>query len=397
MLRKITVLLLVIAMVFSLAACGGTEPAEEPAEEPEEGSEEPAEEPAEGAEGNWKIGIATGTVSQNEEEYRAAQEVMEKYGEEHVIIQTYPDKFMDEQETVIANIVGMASDPDVKAIIAVQAIPGTVAAFEKVREMRGDDILLISGTVAEDPAMAASRNDIALQIDELGMGPALIEQIKKQGAETFIHYSFPRHMSYALLAERRDIWKELAAEEGIEFVEVDAPDPTGDAGVSGAQQFILEDVPKQVERYGKDTAFFSTNCSMQPPLIEAVYETGAIYPQPCCPSPYHGFPAALNIEIPEENQGDTEWMIEQIRAKVAENDMTGRMSTWPVPMAMSFLRSGADYAVMWINGEVDRFDLEALEQVMYEDAGVEMKFTPLEQDGVVYDNYIMVLSDYVDF
>ncbi|MBG0765385.1 MAG: DUF3798 domain-containing protein, partial [Tissierellales bacterium] len=328
---------------------------------------------------------------------RAAEQVQEKYGEEHVIIQTYPDKFMDEQETVIANIVGMASDPDVKAIIAVQAIPGTVAAFEKVREMRGDDILLISGTVAEDPAMASSRNDIALQIDELGMGPALIEQIKKQGAETFIHYSFPRHMSYALLAARRDIWKELSAEEGIEFVEVDAPDPTGDAGVSGAQQFILEDVPKQVEKYGKNTAFFSTNCSMQPPLIKAVYEEGAIYPQPCCPSPYHGFPSALQIEIPEENQGDTEWMIEQIRDKMAEKGMTGRMSTWPVPMAMSFLRSGADYAVKWINGEVDRFDLEALKQVMYEDTGVEMQFTPLEQDGVVYDNYIMVLSDYVDF
>jgi hypothetical protein len=245
--------------------------------------------------------------------------------------------------------------------------------------------------------MAASRNDIALQIDELGMGPALIEQIKKQGAETFIHYSFPRHMSYALLAARRDIWKELSAEEGIEFVEVDAPDPTGDAGVSGAQQFILEDVPKQVEKYGKNTAFFSTNCSMQPPLIKAVYEEGAIYPQPCCPSPYHGFPSALQIEIPEENQGDTEWMIEQIRDKMAEKGMTGRMSTWPVPMAMSFLRSGADYAVKWINGEVDRFDLEALKQVMYEDTGVEMQFTPLEQDGVVYDNYIMVLSDYVDF
>jgi predicted small lipoprotein YifL len=395
MFRKITVLLLVIAMVFSLAACGGSEPAEEPAE----GSEEPAEgeEPAESANENWKIGIATGTVSQNEEEYRAAEQVQEKYGEEHVIIQTYPDKFMDEQETVIANIVGMASDPDVKAIIAVQAIPGTVAAFEKVREMRGDDILLISGTVAEDPAMASSRNDIALQIDELGMGPALIEQIKKQGAETFIHYSFPRHMSYALLAARRDIWKELSAEEGIEFVEVDAPDPTGDAGVSGAQQFILEDVPKQVEKYGKNTAFFSTNCSMQPPLIKAVYEEGAIYPQPCCPSPYHGFPSALQIEIPEEHQGDTEWMIEQIRDKMAEKGMTGRMSTWPVPMAMSFLRSGADYAVKWINGEVDRFDLEALKQVMYEDTGVEMQFTPLEQDGVVYDNYIMVLSDYVDF
>ncbi|HCX78922.1 MAG TPA: hypothetical protein DG577_05900, partial [Firmicutes bacterium] len=50
-------------------------------------------------------------------------------------------------------------------------------------------------------------------------------------------------------------------------------------GVSGAQQFILEDVPRQIEQYGKDTAFFSTNCSMQEPLIRSVLEGGAIYPQ----------------------------------------------------------------------------------------------------------------------
>ncbi len=394
MFRKITVLLLVIVMVFSLAACG------QPADEPEEPAEEPAEgeEPAEEANENWKIGIATGTVSQNEEEYRAAQQIQEKYGEEHVLIQTYPDKFMDEQETVIANIVGMASDPDVKAIIAVQAIPGTAAAFEKAREMRGDDILLISGQVQEDPEMVSSRNDIVLQLDDLGMGPAMVEQVKKQGAETFVHYSFPRHMSYALLSTRRDILRDLCEEEGIEFVEVDSPDPTGDAGISGSQQFILEDVPKQVDKYGKDTAFFSTNCSQQPPLIKAVYDAGAIYPQPCCPSPYHGFPSALQIDIPEDKQGDTEWMIEQIRAKMSENNMTGRMSSWPVPMAMSFMRSSADYAVEWINGDIEeRWDQAAMERLMFEDAGVEMRFSPLEQDGTVYDNYMMIISDYVDF
>ncbi|MDW7669609.1 MAG: DUF3798 domain-containing protein [Bacillota bacterium] len=393
MFRKITVLLLVVVMVLSLAACG--QPADEP-EEPVEG-EEPAEEPADES-GNWKIGIATGTVSQNEEEYRAAQQIQEKYGEEHVIIQTYPDKFMDEQETVIANIVGMASDPDVKAIIAVQAIPGTVAAFEKAREMRGDDILLISGQVQEDPEMTSSRNDFVLQLDDLGMGPAMVAQAKKQGAKTFIHYSFPRHMSYALLSTRRDILRDLCEEEGIEFVEVDSPDPTGDAGISGSQQFILEDVPKQVDKYGKDTAFFSTNCSQQPPLIKAIYDAQAIYPQPCCPSPYHGFPSSLQIDIPEDKQGDTEWMIEQIRVKMAENDMTGRMSSWPVPMAMSFMRSSADYAVEWINGDIEeRWDQAAMERIMFEDAGVEMTFTPLEQDGKEYDNYMMIISDYVDF
>ena len=92
-----------------------------------------------------------------------------------------------------------------------------------------------------------------------------------------IHYSFPRHMSYALIVARHENMKKYCAENGIELVDVTAPDPTGDAGITGAQQFILEDVPRQIEKYGKDTVFFTTNCGMQEPLIRSVFENGAIY------------------------------------------------------------------------------------------------------------------------
>ncbi len=45
--------------------------------------------------------------------------------------------------------------------------------------------------------------------------------------------------------------KDTCAEIGLEFVDASAPDPTGDAGVAGAQQFILEDVPRMVEKIWK--------------------------------------------------------------------------------------------------------------------------------------------------
>ncbi len=51
---------------------------------------------------NYKIGIITGTVSQGEEEYRAAEKMKLKYGDK-IVLQTYPDSFMKEQETTIAN------------------------------------------------------------------------------------------------------------------------------------------------------------------------------------------------------------------------------------------------------------------------------------------------------
>ncbi len=75
---------------------------------------------------------------------------------------------------------------------------------------------------------------------------------------------------------------------------------------------------------------------MQVPLISAALDEGAIYPQPCCPSPYHGFPSALGIEIPEDKKGDVQFAIDQITAEVAERGGTGRFSTWPVPVAMMF-------------------------------------------------------------
>jgi len=394
-LKKFLSILLVLSLALSLAACGGSAPAEEPATDDTAAAETPAEEPAE--DDNWKIGIMTGTVSQNEEEYRAAQNVIKKYGEEHVMLMTYPDKFMDEQETTIANLVSMASDPDVKALIIVQAVPGTSAAIDKAREVN-PDVLVIAGTPGENPADIASRADIALNLDELTMGRTMMEQAQKQGAEVFVHYSFPRHMSYALLSARRDLLKENADKLGIEFVDATALDPTGDAGLSGAQQFILEDTPRMIEKYGKNTAFFSTNCGLQIPLIKMVAEGGAIYPQPCCPSPYHGFPSALGIEIPEEKQGDIDFVVAEISAKLADMGQTGRMSTWPVPCSMMFVEAGAEYALAWMNGETDgRVDVDVLAEKFEEYAGVPIAMSSLDENGEKYDNYLMVLLGYLDF
>lgn len=377
MFKRVIAFLLVVAMVMSMAACG--------------------DQATIGKDAKWKIGIMTNTVSQNEEEYRAAQNVLAKYGADHVIHMTYPDKFMDEQETTIANAVSMASDPDLKALLFVQAVPGTAAAIDKVREIN-PDLLIIAGVPGEDPKMIAEKADVVFQPDELSMGSTIPEQAKKQGAKVFVHYSFPRHMSYPLLAARRDLMKEKCDEIGLEFVDATAPDPTGDAGTPGAQQFILEDVPRMVDQYGKDTAFFSTNCSMQVPLIKAALDEGAIYPQPCCPSPYHGFPSALGIEIPEDKKGDIGYVVEEIKKGVAAKDGTGRFSTWPVPVAMMFIEAGAEYAIDYIQGNTNgKMDLAKLQEKFKDYAEVSITTTALEENGVKYDNYQLVLLDFLNF
>ena len=76
---------------------------------------------------NWKVAILTGTVSQGEEEFRAAEKALATYGPEHIVTATYPDNFMSEMETTVSQIVSFASDPDVKAIVMCQAVPGAKA------------------------------------------------------------------------------------------------------------------------------------------------------------------------------------------------------------------------------------------------------------------------------
>ena len=78
----------------------------------------------------FKIGVVTGTVSQGEDEYRGAEAVVKKYGKE-IIHVTYPDKFMQEQETTIARIVELAYDPQVKAIVICQGVPGNNSGNKK--------------------------------------------------------------------------------------------------------------------------------------------------------------------------------------------------------------------------------------------------------------------------
>ena len=94
------------------------------------------------AEGNWKIAILTGTTSQGEEEFRAAERA-QKADPEHIVTDTYPDNFMAETETTISKLIAFASDPDVKAIVMCQAVPGAKAAFDKIRAMGRDDMLLM--------------------------------------------------------------------------------------------------------------------------------------------------------------------------------------------------------------------------------------------------------------
>jgi len=339
---------------------------------------------------NFKIGIMTGTVSQGEDEFRAGQAVIRTYGADHVKHVTYPDNFMNEQETVIAQLVGLADDPDVKVIVVGQAIPGSIPAARKIREKR-PDIKIAFIEPHEDPDMVNKTVDICIQPDQLARGRTIIGIAKGMGVTDFVHYSFPRHMSQQLLAERRDIMKAEAAKQGIRFHFVTAPDPMGEGGLNATQQFVLEDVPRELKTYGPKTAFFSTNCGMMDPMIKSVVTNGGYIPEQCCPSPTHGYPTALGIAIPPDKAGDMVYINAENKRVIAEHHMTGHFATWPVPEVMLSIRAMTDLMVDSVEGKADYKDPAQVKAYMEKLAGVPITLS--KYDANTGNSYLFLVSN----
>ncbi|MBI4585179.1 MAG: DUF3798 domain-containing protein [Planctomycetes bacterium] len=352
-----------------------------------------------------KIGIMTGTVSQGEDELRGAERLILRYGKERIAHTTYPDDFMSEQETLVNKLRQLAEDPAVGVILVAQAVPGCIKAMKDIRRFR-PEMKFILIAPQEDPAQVAEYADLLMVTDDLERGRTIAEAAKRMGAKTLVHYSFPRHLSQELISRRRDLMARTAKDLGIEFVPVNAPDPMGDQKLPGAQKFILEDVPRQVARYGRETAFFSTNCGMQEPLIRAVIESGAFFPEQCCPSPTHGYPGALGIAIAPEIAGDIPKIRAEVGRAVAARRARGRLATWPVSLHIVMIEAAAELAFQALEEGPEGSersmgwkDLARVKRALDQAAGVPVALRPYRSaDGKTeLPNFLLALLETVPF
>ena len=303
---------------------------------------------------SFHIGIVTGTVSQSEDDLRGAELMIQKYGNSasggmitHV---TYPDNFPSEQETTISQILGLADDPKMKVIVVNQAVPGTAEAFRRVREKRSD-IILLAGEPQEDPGVISEAADISVHADYIGRGYTIPLGAKKMGAKTFVHISFPRHMSLETLGLRRSIMEEACKDLGLKFVFETAPDPTSDVGMAGAQQYILENTPAWIEKYGKDAAFFCTNDGETEPLLKQIAKYGGLFVEADLPSPLMGYPGALGIDLSKE-QGDWPAILKKVEEAVVKAGGGKRMGTWAYSWGYTTTAALAEYGKRYVEGTV---------------------------------------------
>ena len=305
--KKVVCMLLALVMALSLVACGD-KPADNTDTVP------------------YRIGIVTGSVSQSEDDRRGAEAFQKEYGEDMVQLAIYPDNFTEETETTIQSIVNLSADPLMKAIIVNQAVPGTTEAFRKIKETR-PDIICIAGEAHEDLPEISSAADLVTNNDFVSRGYLIIRTAHELGCDTFVHISFPRHMSYETMSRRVAIMKAACEEFGMKFVLETAPDPTSDVGVSGAQAYILEQVPAWVEKYGQKAAYFCTNDAHTEPLLKRLLECGGYFIEADLPSPLMGYPGALGIDLTEE-AGDFEKILTKVESAIVEKGGADHFGTW---------------------------------------------------------------------
>jgi hypothetical protein len=144
---------------------------------------------------------------------------------------------------------------------------------------------------------------------------------------------------------------------GVNFYRETASDPQSDVGIPGAQQFILEHMSEWVEKYGKDTVFFTTNDAQTEPLLKKVAELGAFFVEPDLPSTIMGYPGAFGIDLKEE-AGDWPAILKKVEEAVVAAGGGGRMGTWAYSYNYTTTAALAEFGKRIVEGtaKLDSFD-----------------------------------------
>lgn len=342
------------------------------------------------ADEDYKIGIVTPTVTVSEDEFRGAQEMVQKYPD-LVVHKTIPENFATDKEGCISVITSLADDPEMKYIIFDCGMEGIIPAFQTIREKRPDIVTMVTSN--DDPKLLNEYVDISITTDWNRRGETIATKAHEMGAKTFIHYSFPTHMASESKVIRRDRMKETCEKLGMEFVEITTPDPQTGNGRAPMLQFLREDIPRQIEKYGPDTNIFGTNCPMYDVILDEAFKLKFIVAEQCCPTPTQSYPTILNLEITEEDLGNYDKINEMITEKSAEAGMTGRLSGWAMPSSVYIPKFKVELAKYMHDNNLKPEDVlskEFLDNFSKEHMPVSADFA-IAGEGL--DNYYMLILE----
>ncbi|MBQ6267332.1 MAG: DUF3798 domain-containing protein [Clostridia bacterium] len=321
MLKKILAAVLVLTLVFTLAACSKNKVKVDLPEK--------------------KVAILVAPESQDPETYRRAKELEKTYSK-NVVVREYPD-----------SRVLKAGDPEIKKIAEELAADASIGALVFARATQFADIS-ISAAKSANPALKilcvepeqtlakyAERSDFVFCCDWSKAAPAIIAQAKAQGAETFVMLSFDRQLNdNALTGGARVAFEEACKTQELKFYYESSLDPIFSGGISKAQQTLGEIVArmrKNQKLSNENVCFFSTDSSVQTALIEQAENNSFVYVSPAFPSIYSGVAELFPDLAAPESVKDTASFLTALKEAVAGRASKARLAAYTFPLAATLL------------------------------------------------------------
>ncbi len=303
----------------------------------------------------YHIGVVVDSGSQNHGAWAMIRTFGEIKNGGMIDLRTYPRDFIARQKNAVAQIISLAEDPLMKAIIVNQAIPGTLEAFRAVRNKR-PEMLLIAIKPHEEQLALSQYASLVLNDDFIASGYRTLWTAKALGARNFVHLSFPRHLRIEAVLRHRKIMDEASKELGLRFIDETVLDPQDRCGISCAQQYVHDKLPLWLEKYGPETTFFVTNNELVEPLIRQIIKFGGYF---IGSSPLQGYPAALGIKLRKGYQ-DFDLVMRDVEEAIIARGAAGRLGSKPYSFPYASLAGSVQHAINCIEGRSHITDLHDL-------------------------------------
>ena len=114
-----------------------------------------------------------------------------------------------------------------------------------------------------------------------------------------------------------------------------------EGGLPATQQFVLEDVPREIQKLGNaDRVLLDQLRHAGAADQVGARRTAATSPSSAARARRHGYPGALGIAIPPDKAGDMAFINAENKRVIAEHKMTGHFGTWVAPESMVAIRAG---------------------------------------------------------
>ncbi|NMS90298.1 DUF3798 domain-containing protein [Clostridioides difficile] len=394
MLRKITAFMLSICLIIGLTGCSliaGKKDKKEIIDD-------------------FKVAVVTQPLSENKVQYNIVESLAKEYEEEnkidkdkdgkakvkqtikHVVL---PENFTSNIDSSINQIVKLADDKEIQAIVVSTNQAGLLPALQKVKEKR-PEIITISAPMGDDKNQLSQYVDVNLGANIEERGKLLAEHSKEMGAKAFIHYASKDDLKDANIAKRLEKIKETCKNIGLQFVQVDTPNMNNEEDKNKVKQFLNEDIEKQVKKYGKEINVFGVNAIMDEVILTKALELKYIVAEQSNPSPTQTYPEVMGLKISKKDAQNYNKINDMISEKAKAAGMSNRLGGYPMPMDAFIPALATHLATEMVKGDLTQEDVSArdyLEGFVELKFGIGSEFTPLTE--VLYNYQLIVLNQLI--